>query len=53
MQLDVEESTPASDMTYWFNSRIAILNCHHATVKSQQWSGKRAKENYNMVMNNF
>ncbi len=24
MQLDVEESTPASDMTYWFHFRIAI-----------------------------
>ncbi len=30
MQLDVEESTPASDMTYWFPFRIAIGNCHHA-----------------------
>ena len=28
MQLDVEESTPASDMTYWFHFRIAIGNCH-------------------------
>ena len=28
MQLDVEESTPASDITYWFHSRIAIGNSH-------------------------
>ncbi len=26
MQLDVEENTPTSDMTYWFHSRIAIGN---------------------------
>ncbi len=26
MQLDAEESTPASDRTYWFHSRIAIGN---------------------------
>ncbi len=29
MQLDVEESTPASDMTYWFHQKNAIGNCHH------------------------
>ncbi len=34
MQLDVEESTPASDITYWFHSIIAIWNCHHDTLKS-------------------
>ncbi len=32
MQLDAEESTPASDMTYWFHSRIAIWNCLHTAV---------------------
>ena len=30
MQLDIEDSTPASDMTYWFHPRIAIDNCYHA-----------------------
>ncbi len=30
MQLDVEESTPASDMTVLFHSRMAIDNCQHA-----------------------
>ncbi len=30
MQLDVEESTPASEVTDWFHSRIAIGNCYHA-----------------------
>ncbi len=32
MQLDVEESTPASDMTYWFRSKIAIGNCHQQAI---------------------
>ncbi len=30
MQLDIEESTPASYMTYRFHSRIGLGNCHHA-----------------------
>ena len=29
MQLDVDESTPANDKTYWFHPRVAIGNCHH------------------------
>ena len=34
MQLDVEESTPASDMTVLFHSRIAIGNCQHANTSN-------------------
>ncbi len=30
MQLDIEESIPASDMTYYFDSRKAIDNCHNS-----------------------
>ncbi len=33
MQLDVEESTPASDVTYWFHSRIAIGNWEMGPTK--------------------
>ncbi len=32
MQLDVKESTPASDVTYWFHSRIAIISSHHVII---------------------
>ena len=35
MQLDVEESTPACDMSFKFHSRITIGNCHHTITCTQ------------------
>ena len=32
MQLDIEKSTPASDMTCTFQSRITIENCNNGPV---------------------
>ncbi len=46
MQLDIEGSTPASDMTYCVHFRIAICNCQHA-IRGRPliiWGGGRGED---------